>query len=258
MAISTWAPDRDASARAVAVLAPPPAELPAGAPTRRPRRRIPREPDEPPHRAGGGERGGDRDRDGGGGGGRGDGDPDPAGAPHGATDLAFGFLLVAVCTLFLAFLLAFALLRDGGTWPTGRLVHAPRGLWASTVLLVASELAMLRAGRSSSRRAAERWLERAALLGALFLAAQAWVWRDLLVAGRTAGSDAYAAVFYALTGLHAVHVLGGLAYMLVVRRRSQRGRSAAMRVRGFTACRVYWHLMGGLWLLVFALLYFGA
>ncbi len=242
----------------LALLAPPSLD----APRRRVRKeRRAREDGPPPDHGGGGN---DQDDGRGGGGGGGDGGsgggaPEPPGTPAGAAEFAFGFLLVAVCTLFLAFLLAWALLRDHDSWPARGALRPPRALWVSTALLVASEGAMVRTARRREARAARKWLGWAALLGALFLAVQGWSWRDLLLGGLTAGSNSYGAVFYSLTGLHALHVLGGLAYMLLLMRRLRLASSSeGERLPvGLGLCRIYWHLMGAIWVVLFVVLYFG-
>lgn len=245
-----------ASSAAFALLSPPPLESPR---TRRSERRLHRDAGPPPER-GGGDDPHDGGRGGGGGGDSGGSTPDAPKTPAGAADLAFGFLLVAVCTLFLAFLLAWVLLRRSAAWPSPELRRPPSGLWASTLLLLASELSMGRTARARRPQIARRWVVRAALFGALFLAAQAWLWRELLLRGVTTASDAYGALFYSLTGLHALHVVGGLAYMtLLVHRLGRAVRAGgASRIAGIRLCRIYWHLMGAIWVVLFLVLYFGS
>jgi heme/copper-type cytochrome/quinol oxidase subunit 3 len=76
-------------------------------------------------------------------------------------------------------------------------------------------------------------------------------------AGVVPATSGYAAVFFAITGLHALHVLCGLGILGVLALRLGRGaRSAASAARSVRLGALYWHFMGLLWLVLFALLYF--
>lgn len=206
-------------------------------------------------------RGGD---DGGrGGGGGGGGEPDPGAAPEGlplsAVELGFGFLLVAVTTLFAVFLGAFLYLRrTAAEWPPPGTPAAPDALWLSTALMLGSSAALVRSGRrhrARDRRGALRWLAATEALGLAFLVSQLQLWSELAAAGLSA-SGSYGTVFYALTGLHGLHVLGGLVYMALLHRRVRAGRVRRRGRSEYDFCAWYWHYMGLVWLVVFSLLYF--
>jgi cytochrome c oxidase subunit 3 len=215
-------------------------------------RRHPSAPGGPPHDHGGGGGGGGGGEGGGGG---------AAGGAAGASRLALGLFLIGVATLFLVLLAVWLLLRRGEQdWPPPGPFSPPRALWISTFLLLASSAALERAARGAraasvpaGRRAAWLWLGASSSLGWAFLGAQATLWRALWRSGLVPASSGYAAVFFALTGLHALHVLGGLAFQgfLLLELRRQPERRAALR-----PCATYWHFMGALWLLLFTLLYF--
>ena len=80
---------------------------------------------------------------------------------------------------------------------------------------------------------------------------QVTLWAAVWSAGLVPASSGYAAVFFALTGLHALHVLGGLAFLTALLRRAAREGAVSLRHGA-----VYWHFMGVLWLVLFTLLYF--
>lgn len=100
------------------------------------------------------------------------------------------------------------------------------------------------------------WLGLTVTLGFGFLAGQAVVWNALRHQGIYLASYPSGSFFYLLTGLHAVHLLGGLAaliYTLVgswlrMKLESQR---IAVDITGW-----YWHFMAVLWIYIFALLHF--
>ena len=73
------------------------------------------------------------------------------------------------------------------------------------------------------------------------------------MAGLLPSTNGYGALFYTLTGLHGLHVFGGLVYLASVFGRLWYGTSSqpdAVRL-----CGVYWHFMGLLWVALFCVLY---
>lgn len=211
----------------------------------------------PPRRARSGGRPPDPPRDGGGGdGGRGDGAPAGEG-PEGLGRLALGLALLGITTLF-AVLIAVALLlrRPAADWQgSGR---PPLGaLWASSACLLLSSLAIERAARraragSAARRAVARALAASLVLGLAFVGAQVALWLAWRRAGHVPAASGYAAVFFSLTGLHALHVLGGLAFLGALWVRWRRP-SADPPVASVRLGALYWHFMGALWLVLVAL-----
>jgi cytochrome c oxidase subunit III len=100
------------------------------------------------------------------------------------------------------------------------------------------------------------WLLTTLLLGLGFLAGQAVVWNILRLQGMYLVHNSNSAFFYAFTGLHAAHLLGGLTAMIWVLFRTWRPRRVDFREIALQATSWYWHFMGILWVAIFALLYF--
>ncbi|HNP99226.1 MAG TPA: cytochrome c oxidase subunit 3, partial [Bacteroidia bacterium] len=70
-------------------------------------------------------------------------------------------------------------------------------------------------------------------------------------AGNVAGS-----FLYVITGLHVMHVLGGIIALFVVFSRALRKKYSPENFNGVRMCAVYWHFLGLLWVyLFFFLLY---
>lgn len=195
--------------------------------------------------------------DDGGGGGRGDGGG-PGEGDDSVRRLGVTLALVAISSLFVVFLALFAALRHrADTWPPVGTPAPPTSLWTSTLLLGLSSLTIVRAAAAAANgqgAALARWLEATILLGLGFLLSQAEIWRQLARAGLLPESSGYGALFYALTGLHALHVLGGLLLLARLRARSARlarNRSGAtVRLAG-----TYWHFMGLVWVAVLLLIW---
>lgn len=136
----------------------------------------------------------------------------------------------SMVTLFSALASALVIRRGiGGDWTD---LALPGVVWLNTAVLAAS------GGAVELRR--WRW---AALLGMGFLAGQLWAWRML---GTGLSEGPAAAFFYVLTGVHGVHVAGGIAGLIWNAWRGTPGSAAAVRI--------YWHTLGALWMVVLCLL----
>ncbi|QBI04890.1 bb3-type cytochrome oxidase subunit III [Pseudoduganella albidiflava] len=160
-----------------------------------------------------------------------------------------------VCTLFALFGAAYLMRIGYEDWRL--LPPVPWQLWLSTALLAAGDVAWPLAARAASRRRL-RLAHRFGLLGwalsAAFVASQLWAW-DAMAAQRVVISAGPAAgFFYMLTGLHIVHVAGGMlaAAWVLARRRPDDGLWLR---ESLALCARYWHALLLLWCAVFGLLF---
>jgi cytochrome c oxidase subunit 3 len=62
-------------------------------------------------------------------------------------------------------------------------------------------------------------------------------------------------VFYAMTGMHAFHVLTGVVFLLVVFLNGLRGVYSAESHWGVEACALYWHFVDVVWVFFYVALY---
>jgi cytochrome c oxidase subunit 3 len=163
--------------------------------------------------------------------------------------IGMAIFLGAAAMLFAALFLAYAVMRaQAPAWPPVGAAPLPRGaLGLNSLVLVAASLA-LHGARGAARRdepTRARVRARVALaLGATFLAAQAIVWHGLSSAGAGPSSGIYGSVFFAISGLHALHVAGGLVALAVV---AARGATA----RRLAACALYWDFVLVVWLVFY-------
>jgi cytochrome c oxidase subunit 3 len=153
-------------------------------------------------------------------------------------------VLIAVC-LFLR--------RTAGDWRGEGDWSVGGALGFAGVWLVSSSVAVERAARCARAwraRAALRWLASGALLGLAFLGTQVGLWTKLWQSGAVPAASGYAAAFFALTGAHAAHVLGGLVYFGVLGARLRAAAAVRREMPSLRAGALYWHFMGGLWLVL--------
>ena len=144
-------------------------------------------------------------------------------------------------------------------WPLGG-IEAPELARPSifTVVLLSSSLPLVWAEAGIRRGDVGRLrlgLLLSFLLGTGFLVNQALEYEELTFGLR---DNAYASFFYAITGLHGLHVLVGLLMNLVVQVKAVTGRIGADRHVTLTVFAMYWHFVDVVWIFVFSSLYLSA
>jgi cytochrome c oxidase subunit 3 len=171
--------------------------------------------------------------------------------------VALGSILMMFTALTSAYIVRTRLSDD---W---RPLWMPHMLWLSTALILVSSITF-EVARSSLKKGREqaysRWLLLTVLLGLGFLAAQFLSWRQLVAQGIYLDSNPHSSFFYLLTGVHGLHLLGGILALdyLLLRNRRQGGKSEAREKRQVVAdvVGIYWHFLDGLWVYLFLLLFF--
>jgi cytochrome c oxidase subunit 3 len=170
--------------------------------------------------------------------------------------VGLAIFLGAAAMLFAALFFAYAVMRaQSPAWPPAGAAPLPRGaLGLNTLVLFAASLA-LRAARASAARgdgAAARLRARAALaLGVVFLGAQIIVWRALVAAGAGPASGIYGSVFFAISGLHALHVGGGLVVLSALAFDRWAFAPDARATRRLRLCTSYWDFVLVVWVVFY-------
>lgn len=164
--------------------------------------------------------------------------------------------LLSLTVLFLAGLVAWTVVGSRfEEWPPSGTPPLPALLWVSTALIAAGSFTVQRAARSlDAGRAPEtrRALAATITLGVAFLLCQVAAATQLVANDLTVRSSLAGWMFYFLTGLHAVHVIGGLGPLGLATRRAHRGEPPGRDLVRYGAA--YWHFLGVVWLVLFAVL----
>jgi cytochrome c oxidase subunit III len=160
--------------------------------------------------------------------------------------VGLGIFLVVVGSLFALFASAFIMRMDLEAWASLRL---PPIVWANTGQLLLASLFLHLATSSANRGDASglrRDLAVASLATAGFLVGQLLAWRELTLGGDGLATGPGASFFYLLSGLHGLHILGGLAALGLL---IFRGASDTLRLEaGTRLCRTYWDFLLFVWL----------
>lgn len=217
--------------------------------TQRVEKRVDRRPDTgPPHPPthGGG--------DGGGYGPGGNGGEARTSFPISKGRLAMWLLLTGITMLFAG--LGSAYIVTSGT-PWWQYVPLPSILWANTFVLLASSITIERTRThiAYDRQGPARiWIALTGILGLGFLIGQLMAWQQLVDAGVYLPSTLHSSFFYVLTGLHGLHLLGGITALGYIWVQIFRNRYSGRDHEPVSLTAMYWHFMDGLWVSVFLLL----
>lgn len=178
--------------------------------------------------------------------------PEDTGIPTAKLGLAV-FLAVVGC-LFALFASAYFMRMALSDWQSP---PVPRLLWINTGVLVLSSVALqcavsaVRKGQIGTVRLA---LVTGGLTALVFLVGQVLAWRELSAEGFLVASNPADSFFYLLTGMHGLHILGGLIALAATTGRAFAwDRSDRLRT-SVELCAMYWHFLLLVWIGLFALL----
>ncbi len=65
----------------------------------------------------------------------------------------------------------------------------------------------------------------------------------------------FGAVLFGMTGMHALHVLSGVIFILLIWWNGRKGHFSAERHWGVEACAIYWHYVDLIWIFFYPALY---
>jgi cytochrome c oxidase subunit 3 len=175
--------------------------------------------------------------------------------------LGLWLFLASDVMLFGSLFSSYALLRSGAmSWPDQSSIVDVHLASINTLILIASNLAILRAAsalRGGSVTRFRRLMAITAALGIAFLVVKALEYHGELDEGLRPSTSNFLGLYFVMTFLHAVHVAGGVLVNLFLC-----GPGVAMNTRDaprFTgrveAAAIYWNFIDVIWILMFITLY---
>lgn len=170
-----------------------------------------------------------------------------------AEKVGLGVFLAVVGSLFALSISAYFMRMASSDWGA---LPLPGLLWVNTGVLALASLGLHRTKVEAERlhgEAARTGLLLALALGLAFLVGQLIAWRTLAGSGYVLADNPANSFFYMLTGLHGLHIIGGLAALgrTIVRvRLGALDRRARLLIE---LCAIYWHFMLVVWLVLFVL-----
>jgi cytochrome c oxidase subunit III len=131
-------------------------------------------------------------------------------------------------------------------------ILATFALLASSATIVAAERAFKRGALGSFRL----WWLVTIVLAATFLSSTALEWHKLITQHHlTISTNLFGTTFYSLVGLHATHVVVGLALLLLVFVLSRASKLTGDHGEHIELIGWYWHFVDAVWVVVFTVVY---
>ena len=170
---------------------------------------------------------------------------------------ALWLFIVSIVMLFAALTSAYIVKQSDGNWLSFEL---PSAFVLSTVIIALSSVTMhlaYKAARKDELGKVKTMLLSTVVLGILFLFTQYYSWSQLVennvyfVSNYASGS-----FIYVFTGLHGVHLVSGLVFLLITFGSSLKLNVHSKKLLQIEMCMTYWHFLGGLWLYLYIFLLF--
>lgn len=167
--------------------------------------------------------------------------------------------LVSIAMLFAGLTSGYLVRRETGNW-----IHfeMPVQFWYSTAVMLFSSITMNMA-IAASKKGKFDFLPIAVFitfaLGIVFIVCQYMAWGALVRANvylMGTASSASGSYLYIISGLHVVHVIGGLIALLLVFTKSVKRKYTVSNYTGVKICAIYWHFLDALWLYLFMFMLF--
>ncbi len=175
------------------------------------------------------------------------------------TSVGFWLYLMTDCLLFATLFATFAVLRDataGG--PAGRDIYEMPLVLAETLILLTSSftcgLALIGLATKNKRQVLYGLLA-TFVLGAAFLFIEVSEFVKLIGEGHGPQASAFLSAFFALVGMHGLHVFVGLLWLSVLALTIWRRGITDKLTRQLTLFGLFWHFLDLIWIFVFTVVY---
>ena len=164
-------------------------------------------------------------------------------------------LIVSSIMLFAGFTSGYIVRRGEGEWVVFNL---PTMFMLNTGVIVLSSIFMQWAYLSAKKDELNKTkvgLSIALALGILFIVMQYWGWSQMVYNSIYFGfANPSGSFVYAITGVHVLHVIIGIFYLLTILIQTYRFKVHKKSIRGIAMCNTYWHFVGILWIYLYLFL----
>jgi cytochrome c oxidase subunit 3 len=167
---------------------------------------------------------------------------------------ALWLFIVTVVMIFASLTSAYIVRQAEGNWLEFDL---PNIFWYNSAIIITSSFTLhfaYMAAKKDELKKLRTGMVLTSTLGVAFLIGQWYSWvalvdRDVYFVGNPAGS-----FLYVFTGLHALHLISGVIFLIIVLISSFRYKVHSRNINAMEMCVTYWHFLGGLWLYLFMFL----
>jgi len=177
--------------------------------------------------------------------------------PQSPKRVALKFFLGVVAVLFLLLIFAYAGRMGYEDW---RPVPQIKLMWANSLVLLLAGMAF-EVARFAARHGRQKMLRSGLLAAGLFtlsfLYGQFLAWQQMASLSYFQITNPAIAFFYLITGLHGLHLIGGLTVWGKTCVKVWGTFDPAKVLQSIELCTLYWHCLFLVWLVLFGLLFTG-
>jgi cytochrome c oxidase subunit 3 len=164
--------------------------------------------------------------------------------------------MASICMMFAAFTSAYIVKQAAGNWLE---YSFPNYFYISTVIILFSSFTIhtsFKAFKNQHERRYKLFLVASLILGFGFIVTQYLGWMELFNRGVDLKGNVSGSFFYLISGVHALHVLGGIAALIValIHAYTLKFRVTEKRLLRFDLTVNYWHFVDILWVYLFIFL----
>lgn len=168
---------------------------------------------------------------------------------------ALWLFIVSVCMIFASLTSAYIVRQAEGNW---QIFELPLLFWITSGMILVSSFTMHWAYMAAKRDNLEMVkiaMGITTLLGVGFLVGQVLAWGEL-VANNVyfAGGNPSGSFVYVLSGLHGLHIVGGVVLLVITLVATVRFQVHSKSLNLIEMCSTYWHFLDALWLYLFVFL----
>lgn len=163
--------------------------------------------------------------------------------------------LLSVVMIFASLTSGYIVRKSEGNWLDFEL---PPIFWITSFILILSSithhLAFFYAKRDELYKV-KAWMILTAILGLAFLITQYYAWVYLVnINVYFSGNNVAGSFIYVLTGLHALHLISALVFVIWITFSTYRFKVHSRNILGIELCTTYWHFLDALWIYLFVFL----
>lgn len=180
--------------------------------------------------------------------------------------LVFWLFIASLGMFFAAMILVYVLLMSGmrseANTTSFSELSIPVSFWLSTICLVAISIGLQKASWAVAAEDQDRmhlWIDRSGLCAIVFVILQGWGLYSLLDLHMGRAEDGFyrlAGICAALSFVHALHIVGGIVFIVWIKVQGLRRCYDHERHWAVDNCAGYWHFLLIIWFAMLAAFYF--
>ena len=157
----------------------------------------------------------------------------------------------SITMMFAGFTSAYIVKSNQAGWDP---IQMPKIFYLSTAVIIASSISIYLAQKAMAAREMARYrllVSVTAVLGLAFVATQFIGFSELWSSKITFKDSVAGSFFYIITGVHALHVVGGIIALVVLFLRAYNTKTKFYSTTPVETAGLYWHFVDLLWIYLF-------